>query len=650
MSSPRSIHSGGDHAASRRKSIAKLTRSPLSASPHMSNSPNRFGSKSNSFSMNAPFLKKSLGSKYDDDALETESSHESTKGGQNLIGFHTDEEGDTDFASGIDDPKMLEQINKHLQNDSGKNPLEVEGGDITRDLYRLGNESMKPVKRSRSLSSSDWERSSRRGSFASSLNVPGGFRREFIVNNNGNNFQTKNPNFLTKNFVEFLSIYGHFAGENLEDDDYIACHYKDYVTDIVDEESPLLGSNKDTKNPRGTASDAKAFFLLLKAFIGTGVLFLPKAFSNGGLLFSTGVLAFFGLLSFWCYLILVYAKIATKVSGFGEIGLKLYGKNFQRLILFSIVISQIGFVAAYIIFTAENLRAFSNLDYHIFWFILFQVIILVPLSLIRDITKLSIAALLANIFIFVGLLTIIYFTLDQLIFKDKFQLGNNVEFIFNQSGFSLFIGVAIFAFEGIGLIIPIQESMIYPLHFPKVLFKVIATISFIFILIGALGYITFGEDIQTVIILNLPHESPFIMMIQILYAFAILLSTPIQLFPAIRLIEQKLFPPSKSGKRSLVVKWLKNLGRCFFVLMTASIALVGGQNLDKFVSFVGCFACIPLVYMYPPILHLKSCCNYSNDTDSNEIRKKYYLGLLDYFLVFIGSIAFCYTTYQILCT
>ena len=52
----------------------------------------------------------------------------------------------------------------------------------------------------------------------------------------------------------------------------------------------------------------------------------------------------------------------------------------------------------------------------------------------------------------------------------------------------------------------------------------------------------------------------------------------------------------------------KNLFRTLFVVFIAYIAYIGGQNLDKFVSFVGCFACIPLVYMYPPILHLKSCC------------------------------------------
>lgn len=470
-------------------------------------------------------------------------------------------------------------------------------------------------------------------------------------------FRTMTPNFLTRNFIEFLTMYGHFAGEELEDDDNIINHYK---FNLSDEQTPLLASREQGEipnyNPKGTATDRKAYFLLLKAFVGTGVLFLPRAFANGGLLFSIGTLVGFAILSWWCYLILVYSKITTRVSGFAEIGLKLYGPWMQKLILSSIVISQIGFVAAYIVFTSENLRAFivnvssfKTLELNIIWFIGFQVLLITPMSLVRDITKLSIVAVLANLFILTGLATILYFIFYEWLVLNDSQFGPNVEYFFNESEFSLFIGTAIFAFEGIGLIIPIQESMIHPLNFPKVLAQVITTIAITFIVIGTLGYVTFGEDVQTVILLNLPQTSPMVILTQFLYSLAILLLTPLQLFPAIRLIESKIFN-FRSGKLSLGVKWLKNLFRTLFVLLTAYIAFIGGQNLDKFVSFVGCFACIPLVYMYPPMLHYRSCCKITPNLTENEKRRRYWLGNLDFLLVLIGGVAMIYTTAQIVAT
>src|ERR1700754_2446251 len=97
----------------------------------------------------------------------------------------------------------------------------------------------------------------------------------------------------------------------------------------------------------------------------------------------------------------------------------------RQLILTSIVISQIGFVCAYMIFVSENLQAFvssvtncvqyvpvkyvtilvlslySSLLY-LRYFIIIQAIIFLPLSLIRDIVKLSTTALVADAFILVG--------------------------------------------------------------------------------------------------------------------------------------------------------------------------------------------------------------------------------------------------------
>lgn len=615
----------------------------MSSSPIMSP---RLNSKANSFS-NGKFMKR-----YEDSVAETQSSLSSNLNEPNTNEPYQEVFASDDDSGGDTNNRYVEHVNKYLSQDS----IQSEGGDITRDLYKLGNKpDTKRPSRTRSLSSSDVELS-RRNSMASSINVPGGFRRAFLIQNN---VQTQPVNLFTKNFVEFLSIYGHFAGESLEDEDDIACHYKPNLPTRykgVDEESPLLAEPSDPFipnkiNPEGTATDTKAYFLLVKAFVGTGVLFLPKGFSNGGLLFSVLTLLFFGLLSYWCYLILVFSKQMTRVSSFGEIGLKLYGKWLQQLIFASIVISQVGFIATYIVFTSQNLQAFLknafNIDgWNIGYFILGQLVFLVPLSLIRDITRLSLVAVLANFLILFGLATIVYFILMDLCVNFHGELGPGIQFLFNQKEFSVFIGIAIFAFEGIGLIIPIQNSMIYPNHFPKVLFQVIITISILMIGVGTLGYVTYGKDIETVILLNLPQDSVFVMLIQLFYSLAILLSTPIQIFPAVRLIELKFF--NRTGKHSLKIKWLKNLFRTGFVLATAFIALVGGKNLDRFVSFVGCFACIPLVYMYPPMLHLKSCCNYDNSMAPAEIRRRYLLTMMNYFLLVIGGAALVYTTYDIL--
>ncbi|KAH3668761.1 hypothetical protein OGAPHI_002516 [Ogataea philodendri] len=530
------------------------------------------------------------------------------------------------YSSTIDDPQILKNVSKHLATDA-KGSLKLAGGDITRDLYTLPSKTSS-LRRSRSLTGTDFP-GERRGSAASQLRLPGGFRRQFIMHKKSKyGHELSKPTFITRNFLEFLSIYGHFAGEDLEDEDYLACSY--VLDKDRDEETPLL----DSRSTTGTASTLKSFFLLLKSFVGTGVLFLPRAFYNGGLLFCILTLLFFGLLSYWCYYILILTKVKTQVSSFGDIGMVLYGKEMKILILASIIISQVGFVAAYTIFTAENLRAFIlnflNVDISIGKLVVFECFVITPLALIRNITKLSMAALLANVFIMTGLVTIVYYASLDLI-----ETGPSPVALFNQDKWSLFVGVAIFAFEGIGLIIPVQESMKYPEQYPKVLGAVIAVCCVLFIGVGSLGYLTYGENVNTVVILNLPQSSVAVGSIQLFYAVAILLSAPLQLLPAIRIIESRIFH-RRSGKTNAATKWSKNLFRTAVVVATTLIAYQGSANLDQFVSFVGCFACIPLVYMYPPMLHYRSCA------------ETIWVKLMDVVLVLIGGVAMVYTSYQVI--
>lgn len=122
---------------------------------------------------------------------------------------------------------------------------------------------------------------------------------------------------------------------------------------------------------------------------------------------------------------------------------------------------------------------------------------------------------------------------------------------------------------------------------------------------SALGYAAFGKDIQTVVLVNLPQEDRFVNVVQLLYSLAIMLSTPLQLFPAVRIMEQGIFS-EKSGKYSNRVKWQKNVFRSLVVIGCTMISWAGARDLDKFVSLVGSVACVPLAFILPSALYLKA--------------------------------------------
>lgn len=519
------------------------------------------------------------------------------------------------------------------QNGNGKaldtdefSSLKLQGGDITRPVYRWaeGVEAQETSKRRRSFDVPRPEPEAATLDIGT-IKVPGGFRRDFLRRTVGDTEGTglhtsvgrerpaTEPQLPTRSFLEFLTLYGHFAGEELEEDDEVLGPDEYFVPELwregeeePSEETSLLPPGTAGKHPRrhrerapkATNSATGAMMLLLKSFVGTGILFLPRAFMNGGMLFSSVVLVAVSLLSYYCFILLIRTK--TKVDGsFGDIGGVLYGKHMRRIILGSIALSQFGFVAAYIVFVSTNLQAFvlavseckTYLSIHLL--ILVQMIIFLPLSLIRDISKLAFTALIADAFILLGIVYL--YGVDIKTIVDQGGVADIKAF--NSQSWQLFIGTAIFTFEGIGLIIPIQESMKRPQQFPRVLALCMVIITVIFLSSGVLGYAAFGSATETVILLNLPQDDKLVNGVQFLYSIAILLSTPLQLFPAIRIMENGLF--TRSGKYNPGIKWKKNIFRFGLVAFCAVVAWGGAADLDKFVALVGSFACVPLVYVYP---------------------------------------------------
>ncbi|KAF9407440.1 neutral amino acid transporter [Podila epigama] len=514
--------------------------------------------------------------------------------------------------------------------------FKLPGGAITRDVYKWQADQ-----------ENDLLRRGRSKSFylprpvepaLTSLREPGGMRRYHMIMKA--EASGRQANLLTRSFIDFLAMYGHFAGEDLDDEeggDFEPAPYdEEDVTGGAgsagtkppgDENTPLIPRPQQT--PQGDATPSKAVFLLLKSFVGTGIMFLPKAFENGGILFSSIVLIAIAAISLLSFLLLVESRQVVPAS-FGDIGGHLYGPYMRWFVLFSVAVSQVGFVCAYMSFVATNLEALAhNLFedaalYPSYFFVLIQLVAFIPLAMIRNITRLSFTAVIADVFICFGLIYLYYYDIFTIA-----SSGIADVVLFNKKDFALFVGTAVFTFEGIGLIIPISESMKEPEKFPKVLTGVMIGITVLFTSLGALSYATFGSETKTVILLNLPQQSRLVHTVQGLYSIAIMLSIPLQLFPAIRIMETCFF--TKSGKYNLKVKWQKNTFRVVLLFICAAIAIWAGPDLDKFVSIIGSVACVPLAYIFPAMFHYKT----------HPDRKS---RIIDISLLVFGVVTMIYTT------
>jgi amino acid permease len=98
------------------------------------------------------------------------------------------------------------------------------------------------------------------------------------------------------------------------------------IEHLKEDDCDVFFKNIKKLSPMGT------YFSLLKGFVCTGILYLPKNFKNGGWLwaFASMVLSF--ILTLYCAIKLLEAKSKTKNGSFSDIGFNALGKPGKILV------------------------------------------------------------------------------------------------------------------------------------------------------------------------------------------------------------------------------------------------------------------------------------------------------------------------------
>jgi proton-coupled amino acid transporter len=74
------------------------------------------------------------------------------------------------------------------------------------------------------------------------------------------------------------------------------------------------------KKNQDKLSDLSVYFTLLKGFVATGCLYLPKSFINGGWGFQIITMILSGMLTMYCSILLLDTRTVSKVGSYSEMG------------------------------------------------------------------------------------------------------------------------------------------------------------------------------------------------------------------------------------------------------------------------------------------------------------------------------------------
>lgn len=250
---------------------------------------------------------------------------------------------------------------------------------------------------------------------------------------------------------------------------------------------------------------------------------MPLAFSNAGLWFGLCATLIVGCICTYCVHILVkcahvlsrraqvpslgFADVAETAFLAGPEPLHKWSRFARFIINFFLVIDLIGCCCVYNVFVATNLKQviefYVHVDLNIRLYICLLLIPLILINLIRSLKFLAPFSMIANILMATGMGITMYYILSDL------PSVSERPAVASPLHWPMFFGTVIFALEGIGVVMSLENNMKNPQNFigcPGVLNTGMAFVVGLYTLVGFLGYLKYGDKTEGSITLNLPVE------------------------------------------------------------------------------------------------------------------------------------------------
>lgn len=359
---------------------------------------------------------------------------------------------------------------------------------------------------------------------------------------------------------------------------------------------------------------------LFKGNVGSGMFAMGDAYKNAGMAMAPWLIVILGVICVHSQHLLINAsnKLKQRLNlesnpdfagtvelcfATGPPSLQKYASLMRKLVNLFLCITQFGFCCVYFVFISTNIKQIMDyygyeLDVHYH-----MIVILAPIllsCLVRNLKFLAPLSTIANFLMLTGIVITLYYTC-----QGPFEPSDHIA---SWEQFPLFFGTALFAFEGIGLVLPLQTEMKKPQEFEKtfgVLNVGMTVVTFLYVLVGFVSYMKYGNGVHGSVTLDLPKDEILAQTVKVMISLGILFTFALQFYIPIDI----MFPAVSNRFGPFKHPVFTELAfRAFFVLVTFVLAEII-PFLNLFITLVGAFSSTTIALLFPPILEL--VCNWS---------------------------------------
>lgn len=378
----------------------------------------------------------------------------------------------------------------------------------------------------------------------------------------------------------------------------------------------------------------ETYIALVKGYCILSALFLPRAFQNGGWGASAIFMILSGTFSTLAVVKLVEAGLHTKLYSYSLVTERALGKRGRFVLDVMVALTQYSFAISHITFLVASFKSTfdawlgANTNPWIYGGVVIAVF--TPISWVRDIAKFSFTFLLGN---FLIAFSIIFVTVYCLVYmKQEGGVGPDIEFI-NEASYLSTLGMSVYCYEGIGIVMPVMATCEDPSSFKRVLVMAIVTLTIIYIAFGEIGYLTWGSEMDKPLVTEmLPADNFAVAATKLLYSLNLVCSYPIVINPTNTILESwfcKCFSAQPIKRR-----FAENYSRLIVVVTAVFAAVVLADKIDKFLGLVGALLCAPLALLMPALIHLILLAKSKRDK------------IEDVLLIVLALCVFCFSTIQ----
>lgn len=368
---------------------------------------------------------------------------------------------------------------------------------------------------------------------------------------------------------------------------------------------------KERKSDHPT-TDGETLTHLLKASLGTGILAMPIAFSYAGLVGGILATILTAIVCTHCAYVLVkcahtlYQRTRKTAMSFSEVAVAAlengpqWGRSLapfiRGCITYGLFITYFGTCSVYTVIIATNfeqvIEHYTGTDMNLRVMIALLLIPLILLSWIPNLKYLAPVSMIANVFMCAGLgITFYYLVTDMPALSER-------PMYVSVLNWPSFFAIVIFAMEAIGVVMPLENQMKTPQNFIGlcgVLNQGMAGVTLVYILLGFLGYVRYGDAALGSITLNLPVEEIPAQAVKILIALAVYCTFGLQFYVCLDIAWIGI--KDKFKKRPMLVNYTMRT-----ILVTASVLLaVAVPTIGPFIGLIGAF-CFSILGLLIPIL------------------------------------------------